>query len=452
MGLISRVSSRTYRTKPHRFEGLSSNILDKRRLDKEFKNQNMYSQQPEYAYRQTDIYSDLKQPAVPPPTASNTVVDMTSYYSQSTTQSSRDSYPRSRRTPDADPYAIPNSQKNRASPDPYGVSNAQKSRQEPRTRSRSPRRHSDAPPPMQSYTPAPMSTDYVTAAPTVASSAPPAAFAFEGIDQLFRDYKVQSIYELRERLERSVENRSLRLANENLKNIYLTMVSSVQGSTFQEVQKLCTSNIQLQDEIARLKAAGASTATANTSDLERKVSTLQRDLSDEVLAKKDIRRDLDKTKDERDSLKRKLDDYRRDFNRATDDLKQERRKTARLIEDNDKLKRVKAEVKTEPLDKRLEKLKTWKDKFEKDALANSKKATHLEKENDHLKARNLQLKKELDLHASQMKAMEHLKKFDKGQEAGENAQEGAWYSFDIPSDDETMYTGPEKTKVPKLGK
>ena len=30
------------------------------------------------------------------------------------------------------------------------------------------------------------------------------------------------------------------------------MVSSVQDSTYQEVQKLCTTNVQLQDEIVRL--------------------------------------------------------------------------------------------------------------------------------------------------------------------------------------------------------
>lgn len=244
------------------------------------------------------------------------------------------------------------------------------------------------------------------------------------VDELLHDYQCGSLFELRDKLERTPENRSLRLANENLKNIYLTMVSSVQDSTFQEVQKLCTTNVQLQDEIARLggrpparapSSKGGSEKPAMDGDAAKKLDQLQRDLEDEVAAKKELKRDIDKLKKERDESKKRAESYKEDYVACYEDLKIERKKTERLMEENEKLKAGGAAS----------------------GVATANGGAIVKQEtvsiNEQLKAKNEQMRRELELQSQQLKNMDRtLAKYKEGKETG--------YSFEIESDDDTMNT------------
>lgn len=245
------------------------------------------------------------------------------------------------------------------------------------------------------------------------------------VDELLHDYQCGSLFELRDKLERTPENRSLRLANENLKNIYLTMVSSVQDSTFQEVQKLCTTNVQLQDEIARLggrppirgasSSKGGSEKPAMDGDAAKKLDQLQRDLEDEVAAKKELKRDIDKLKKERDESKKRAESYKEDYVACYEDLKIERKKTERLMEENEKLKAGGTGI----------------------ATTNGSSGAIVKQEtvsiNEQLKAKNEQMRRELELQSQQLKNMDRtLAKYKEGKETG--------YSFEIESDDDTMNT------------
>lgn len=239
------------------------------------------------------------------------------------------------------------------------------------------------------------------------------------IDELLHEYQCGSVFELRDKLERTPENRAQRLANENLKSVYLAMVSSVQDSTYQEVQKLCTANTQLQDEIVRLggkvpgkdrsgsvqSRLGDKDKRENDSDLAKKLDQLQRDLEDEVAAKKELKRDMDKVKKERDESKKRAESYKSDYMACYEDLKIERKKTAKLMEENEKLK-AGGVVKSE---------------FSGDGSS---------KEKEELKAKNQQMQREIELQREQLKNM------DRSLQQVNAKKDG--YSFDIESDDDTM--------------
>lgn len=237
---------------------------------------------------------------------------------------------------------------------------------------------------------------------------------------MLHEYQCGSVFELRDKLERTPENRAQRLANENLKAVYLAMVSSVQDSTYQEVQKLCTANTQLQDEIVRLggkvpgkdrsgsvqSRLGDKDKRENDSDLAKKLDQLQRDLEDEVAAKKELKRDMDKCKKERDESKKRAESYKSDYMACYEDLKIERKKTAKLMEENEKLK-AGGVVKSE---------------FNGDGSSS--------KENEELKAKNQQMQREIELQREQLKNM------DRSLQQVNAKKDG--YSFDIESDDDTM--------------
>jgi len=245
------------------------------------------------------------------------------------------------------------------------------------------------------------------------------------MDELLHEYQCGSVIELRDKLERSTENRSQRLANENLKNVYLTMVSTVQDSTYAEVQKLCTVNVQLQDEILRLGGKPSKSGSIknrlgdekrgqvdNDPEMDRKLDQLQRDLEDEVAAKKELKRDMDKCKKERDESKKRAESYKSDYMACYEDLKIERAKTAKLVQECEQLKSgggsaISGVVKSESGG-----------------------------ENELLKAKNQQMQKEIDLQREQLKSM------DRSMQAVNAKKDG--YSFDIESDEDSMQVKKQK--------
>jgi len=246
------------------------------------------------------------------------------------------------------------------------------------------------------------------------------------MDELLHEYQCGSVIELRDKLERSTENRSQRLANENLKNVYLTMVSTVQDSTYAEVQKLCTVNVQLQDEILRMGGKPSKSASIknrlgderkqqdNNDDpaVARKMDQLQRDLEDEVAAKKELKRDMDKCKKERDEAKKRAESYKSDYMACYEDLKIERTKTAKLVQECEQMKSGGAVV---------------------TGVVKSESGSD---ENEALKAKNKQMQKEIDLQREQLKSM------DRSMHAVNAKKDG--YSFDIESDEDTMHTKKQK--------
>lgn len=244
------------------------------------------------------------------------------------------------------------------------------------------------------------------------------------MDELLHEYQCGSVIELRDKLERSSENRAQRLANENLKNVYLTMVSTVQDSTYAEVQKLCTANVQLQDEILRLGGKPSRSGSVKNRlgddrkqlgddpEVARKMDQLQRDLEDEVAAKKELKRDMDKCKKERDESKKRAESYKSDYMACYEDLKIERTKTAKLVQECEQLKSggaVSGVVKSE---------------------------SRGDSENEALKAKNQQMQKEIDLQREQLKAM------DRSMQAANAKKDG--YSFDIESDEDATQTKKQK--------
>jgi hypothetical protein len=244
------------------------------------------------------------------------------------------------------------------------------------------------------------------------------------MDELLHEYQCGSVIELRDKLERSTENRSQRLANENLKNVYLTMVSTVQDSTYAEVQKLCTVNVQLQDEILRLGGKPSKSGSIknrlgderrqadNDPEMDRKLDQLQRDLEDEVAAKKELKRDMDKCKKERDESKKRAESYKSDYMACYEDLKIERTKTAKLVQECEQLKSGSG------------------------AISGVVKSESGSGENELLKAKNQQMQKEIDLQREQLKSM------DRSMQAVNAKKDG--YSFDIESDEDSMQVKKQK--------
>ena len=134
---------------------------------------------------------------------------------------------------------------------------------------------------------------------------------------------------------------------------------------------------------------------------------LQRDLEDEVAAKKELKRDMDKVKKERDESKKRAESYKSDYMACYEDLKIERKKTEQLLAENEKLKSgVPGYVKSEAGD-----------------------SSEMSNENAALKAKNTQLQREIDFQREQLKNM------DKSLQQVNAKKDG--YSFDIESDDDT---------------
>lgn len=243
------------------------------------------------------------------------------------------------------------------------------------------------------------------------------------MEKLFEDYQCSSIYELREKLKRSPENRAQEIVNENMKKVYLTMVSNVQDTCAEEMKKLAQHEVLLVDEINKCGGrvpsgiSGGSlharlgkreredsekprkTAAHDDPEVTRRMDQLQRDLEDEVAAKKELKRDLDKVKKERDESKKRAESYKSDYMACYEDLKLERAKTKRLMEENAALKGG--------------------------SVASVKSESSVDQLNSDLMKKNSQMQKEIELQREQLKNM------DKALGAKENS-----YNFDIPSDDE----------------
>lgn len=139
---------------------------------------------------------------------------------------------------------------------------------------------------------------------------------------------------------------------------------------------------------------------------------LQRDLEDEVAAKKELKRDMDKCKKERDESKKRAESYKSDYMACYEDLKIERTKTAKLVQECEQLKSggaISGVVKSE---------------------------SGGDSENEALKAKNQQMQKEIDLQREQLKAM------DRSMQAVNAKKDG--YSFDIESDEDATQTKKQK--------
>merc|ERR1711972_819435 len=67
------------------------------------------------------------------------------------------------------------------------------------------------------------------------------------------------------------------------------------------------------------------TAAHDDPEVTRRMDQLQRDLEDEVAAKKELKRDLDKVKKERDESKKRAESYKSDYMACYEDLKIERK-------------------------------------------------------------------------------------------------------------------------------